>query len=82
MKRAYVYVLCVLIAVAGSLASIYLGPGIPSGSAAAKSLLSLDDINLPLSDDVSELEFSLKITPVPETPMPRTQLKAASVIIK
>jgi hypothetical protein len=44
MKRACIYVLCVIFAVAGSLASIYLGRGVPTGSAAAKNLLSLDDI--------------------------------------
>jgi hypothetical protein len=44
MKRAYIYFLCALIAVAGSLASIYLGPGVPPIPATESMLLTSDDI--------------------------------------
>lgn len=48
MKRAYIYLLCMLFAVAGSLASICLGPGVPLSSATANRLFTLDDINTTL----------------------------------
>jgi hypothetical protein len=48
MKRAYIYVLCALIALAGSLASIYLSPDVPTSSVTANRLLTLDDITTAL----------------------------------
>jgi hypothetical protein len=44
MKKAYPHVLCVLIAVVGSLVSIYLSPSAQVAAAAAKGLFALGDI--------------------------------------
>ena len=53
-----------------------------SGSGSGRGLQSNFSVNPPLPDDISGLEFSLKITPGPDIPVPRIKLKAASVVIK
>ena len=56
MKKAYPYVLCVLLAIAGSLGSLYLGPGVRAGAATASGLLSLRDVTTALTAGGFRLE--------------------------
>lgn len=54
-----------------------------SGSSSGRSMQYSFTVTPPLPDDIAEVEFSLKITPFPDIPIPtRVSFKAAVVTIK